>query len=118
MSTHIGQSAGPRPLRWPRDSADNGPGPGDIVVVTGLLAREGWWALTGHWQLYAFGASGLIAAVLAQDAFAGGSFPAALTAMTVADPLAAWVWGAILFDERPPTSLPAPAGLNPPACRS
>jgi len=82
-----------------------------IVVMADRLVHQGWWSLVTHWQVYAFAASGLIEAVLAQDAFAGGSFPAALTAMTVADPVAAWLWGAILFDAVPPTTPVALAGL-------
>src|SRR5690349_1216617 len=55
--------------------------------------------------------SGLVAAILAQDAFASGSFPAALTAMTAADPIAAWLWGALLFDQVPPSNMVALASL-------
>lgn len=75
-----------------------------IVVTTGQLARDGWLSLVSAWPTYALAASGLTAAVLAQDAFASGSFPAALTAMTVTDPIAAWLWGAVLFDTVPPTT--------------
>jgi drug/metabolite transporter (DMT)-like permease len=82
-----------------------------IVVTADRLVHHGWWSLVTHWQVYAFLGSGLIAAVLAQDAFASGSFPAALTAMTVADPVAAWLWGAVLFDAVPPTTPVALASL-------
>jgi hypothetical protein len=66
----------------------------------------------GHWHIYALAASGLVAAVLAQDAFASGSFPAARTAMTVADPpIAAWLRGALLLDQLPPSTVTALASL-------
>ena len=53
------------------------------------------------WPLYGLLASGVTAAVLVQEAFASGSFPTALTAMTVADPLASWVAGAVLAGTTP-----------------
>ncbi|MCP2322794.1 drug/metabolite transporter (DMT)-like permease [Hamadaea flava] len=78
-----------------------------IVVTTHSLST----ALTS-WPTYVLPLSGLVAAILAQDAYASGSFPAALTAMTVADPIAAWLWGAVLFDAVPPTTPAALAGLT------
>ncbi|HCT78380.1 MAG TPA: hypothetical protein DGT23_17740 [Micromonosporaceae bacterium] len=81
------------------------------VVVAGQLLHNGWFAVLSHWHVYGLALSGLIAAILVQDAFASGSFPAALTAMIVADPLASWLWGAILFDQTPPTTPAALAGL-------
>jgi hypothetical protein len=82
-----------------------------IVLVAGQMVHNGWSAVFTSWQIYGLASSGLIAAVLVQDAFAAGSFPAALTAMTIADPLASWLWGAILFDAVPPTAPLALASL-------
>lgn len=75
-----------------------------ITIITGQAVQSGWWAPFGHWHIYALAASGVAAAVVTQDAFASGSFPAALTAMTIADPIASSVWGALLFDRVPPTT--------------
>jgi drug/metabolite transporter (DMT)-like permease len=83
-----------------------------VVVATHSLATDSVSTMAGHWTTYALAGSGLIAAILAQDAYASGSFPAALTAMTVADPIAAWLWGAILFDAEPPTTPDALFGLT------
>lgn len=81
------------------------------VVVTDELARQGFWGTMLDWPVYCLALSGLIAALLVQDAFTSGSFPTALTAMTIADPLASWIWGAALFDAQPPTSPAALASL-------
>jgi hypothetical protein len=45
--------------------------------------------------------STVVGLVLVQEAFARGSLPTALTAMTVTDPVASWLAGALLFDTRP-----------------
>jgi hypothetical protein len=82
-----------------------------IVIVADQTVHGGPQAVFGHWHVYALAASGLVAAVLAQDAFASGSFPAALTAMTVADPIAAWLWGVLLFDQVPPSGITALVSL-------
>ncbi len=80
-----------------------------IIVVADQTVRLGPAAVFTHWNVYGLALSGLVAAILAQDAFASGSFPAALTAMTVADPIVSWLWGAILFDQIPPET-PAAVG--------
>ncbi|WP_186315691.1 DMT family transporter [Catellatospora sichuanensis] len=77
------------------------------VVVADQLAVRGPVTTALDWPVYALGLSGLVAAVLAQEAFGSGSLPAALTAMTVADPVLSWLWGALLFDEAPPAGLSA-----------
>jgi len=86
-------------------------GIGFSVSATLIVTATHHLSLT-NWAIYVLPVSGLIAAILAQDAYASGSFPAALTAMTVADPVAAWLWGAILFDAVPPTTPAAVAGLT------
>ena len=82
-----------------------------IVIVADQTVHGGPTVVFSHWHVHALATSGLIAAVLAQDAFASGSLPAALTAMTVADPIAAWLWGALLFDQVPPSNVTAMASL-------
>lgn len=75
-----------------------------ITIITAQVAASGWWAPLSHWHVYALAASGLMATVITQDAFASGSFPAALTAMTIADPVASFLWAALLFDRVPPAT--------------
>jgi drug/metabolite transporter (DMT)-like permease len=83
-----------------------------IIIVADQIVHSGPLGALSHWHVYALAASGLVAAVIAQDAFASGSFPAALTAMTVADPIASWLWGALLFDRVPPHQPAALASLT------
>jgi drug/metabolite transporter (DMT)-like permease len=59
-----------------------------IVIATHDLAHGGVPALI-DWPVVGMAATGLVGAILVQDAFSTGAFPAALTAMTVADPLTA-----------------------------
>ncbi|WP_203908709.1 DMT family transporter [Rhizocola hellebori] len=83
-----------------------------IVVITHQLAQVGVLGLFSHWPIYLLPVSGLVAAILAQDAFASGSLPAAVTAMTIADPMASWLWGAVLFDQTPPLTPAALGGMT------
>jgi hypothetical protein len=69
-----------------------------IVVTADRLVHTGWLSLLSGWSLYALMLSGITSAVLVQDAFASGSLPAAMTAMLVADPVASWIWGSVVFD--------------------
>lgn len=73
----------------------------------GLLARlvrSPRWLAGWAVNLVGFGthAVALHGGLLAQDAFASGSLPTALTAMAVTDPVASWVIGALVFDLHPP----------------
>ena len=43
----------------------------------------------------------MLGLLLVQDAFAGGSLPAAMTAMVTTDVVASWILGTVLFDARP-----------------
>jgi drug/metabolite transporter (DMT)-like permease len=72
-----------------------------IVVVVRHIAAVGLWAGLLDWPTAALGLSGLTAAVLVQWSFASGSLPAALTAMTMGDPLSSYVWSVVLFDSVP-----------------
>jgi hypothetical protein len=76
-----------------------------VVFVTADLARRGLVATAFDWPVLGLAASTALGGLLVQDAFAGGSLPTALTAMTITDPVASWVVGAVVFDAR------APAGL-------
>jgi hypothetical protein len=68
-----------------------------IVVVTRQMARFGPWGGLVDWPTVGLALSGLTAAILVQRAYASGSFPAALTSMTVADPIASWIWSAVFL---------------------
>ncbi|GAA1644825.1 DMT family transporter [Catellatospora bangladeshensis] len=81
------------------------------VVVADQLAARGPVSVALDWPVYALALSGLVAAVLAQEAYASGGLPTALTAMTVTDPVLSWLWGALLFDQAPPTGLFALSAL-------
>ncbi len=75
-----------------------------VTIATGQFVQSGWSAVLSHWHVYALVLSGLVATLVTQDAFASGSFPAALTAMTITDPVASSLWGALLFDRVPPAT--------------
>jgi drug/metabolite transporter (DMT)-like permease len=75
------------------------------VVLTDTIARDGVLAALTSWPAMALVASGITSGLLVQDAFASGSLPTALTAMTITDPVASWVWGALVFDATPPTGV-------------
>jgi hypothetical protein len=66
------------------------------------------------WPLLCLLASAVTGSLLVQDAFASGSLPTALTAMTITDPLVSAVVGAIVFDATPPTGIHLWLGL--PSC--
>jgi hypothetical protein len=81
-----------------------------LVYLADGLAVHGGRGLVG-WPLLGLVASTGIGGLLAQDAFAGGSLPTALTAMTITDPVASWLVGAALFDVASPTGPARLAGL-------
>jgi len=62
-----------------------------VVLATSALPH-----LT--WPIAGIAASTMTGGLLAQDAFASGSLPTALTAMNITDPVASYVAGALLFD--------------------
>jgi hypothetical protein len=62
------------------------------------VSAVGVWRGLLDWPTIGLFASGLTAAILVQWSFASGSLPAALTAMTVGDPLSSWIWSTVLFD--------------------
>jgi drug/metabolite transporter (DMT)-like permease len=74
-------------------------------VVTGSLAARGIAATAASWPAYALIAVAAAGLVLQQAAFAAGSLPATMTAMTITDPLASYFLGIVGFGERPPAGL-------------
>lgn len=68
---------------------------GDDVARHGLLAAAFGRPSAG------LAVSTVLGAILVQNAFAGGSLPTALTAMTITDPVASWLAGVAVFDARP-----------------
>ena len=72
-----------------------------IVVVVRHIAAVGLWRGLLDWPTVGLAASGLTAAILVQWSFASGSLPAALTAMTMGDPVSSWIWSTVLFDAVP-----------------
>lgn len=68
-----------------------------VVLVTDTLARGGAGALTRDWSVLALAASTTASSLLAQDAFAAGSLPTALTAISIADPVSSAVFDATVF---------------------
>jgi drug/metabolite transporter (DMT)-like permease len=72
-----------------------------IVLVVRHIAEVGLWAGLLAWPTVPLAASGLLAAILVQWSFASGSLPAALTAMTMGDPVSSFIWSVLLFDAVP-----------------
>lgn len=68
-----------------------------VVLVTDDLARGGVGAILSDWATLGLALSTSVGGLLVQDAFAAGSLPTALTAMTMADPLTSAAAGAFLF---------------------
>jgi hypothetical protein len=74
-----------------------------VVTVGNDISAHGLFAAL-DWPLAALCASTLLGLVLVQEAFAAGTLATALTAMTIADPLASWIAGTVLFDAKPAVS--------------
>ncbi len=68
-----------------------------VVLVTDDLSRGGVAAVLFDWAMPGLAVSTSLGGLLVQDAFAAGSLPTALTAMTIADPLASTVVGTFVF---------------------
>jgi drug/metabolite transporter (DMT)-like permease len=74
-----------------------------VVVVTNDPVLD--------WPLLCLVGSAAGGALLVQDSFASGSLPTALTAMTITDPAASALAGAVLFDVDRPAGLELTVGL-------
>jgi hypothetical protein len=81
-----------------------------VVVLSHDLTDHGPTALVS-WPLVGVIASASVGTVLVQDAFASGSLPTAVTAMTIADPVSSGVVGTFLFDVTRPSGLELWLGL-------
>jgi hypothetical protein len=68
-----------------------------VVLVTDDLSRGGVAAVLFDWAAPGLAVSTSLGGLLVQDAFAAGSLPTALTAMTIADPLASTIVGTFVF---------------------
>jgi hypothetical protein len=73
------------------------------LTTTDLLER-GVAATAVDWPGYALAASTLLGLLLGQEAFAAGSLAAAITAMTIANPVASYLIGVLAFDVTPPST--------------
>lgn len=67
------------------------------------LVERGVGATAADWPGYALAVSTISGLLLGQEAFASGSLPAAVSAMTVSNPLASYVVGVMAFHVKPPT---------------
>jgi hypothetical protein len=72
-----------------------------ILVVGDRIARFGVVGGLLDWPTAALLGWGVVSSVLVQAAFASGELPAALTAMTAADPLSSWLWSLLFLDATP-----------------
>jgi drug/metabolite transporter (DMT)-like permease len=76
-----------------------------VLVVVVAHDMSGGLLRALDWPLVCLVGSAIAGSLLVQDSFASGSLPTALTAMTITDPLASAVAGALLFDTTPPAGL-------------
>jgi hypothetical protein len=81
-----------------------------VVVLSHDLTDHGPMSLLS-WPLVGVIASASVGTILVQDAFASGSLPTAVTAMTIADPVSSGVVGTFLFDVTRPSGLELWLGL-------
>lgn len=75
------------------------------------LVDRGVPATAVDWPGYALAVSALSGLVLGQWAYAAGSLPAAVAAMTITNPVASYLIGVLAFHVAPPTSPPALAAV-------
>lgn len=80
------------------------------LTAADLLGR-GVAATAGDWVGYGLAASTLAGLLLEQGAFAAGSLPAAVAAITITNPLTSYLIGILAFDVKPPTGLGVLAAL-------
>ncbi len=77
-----------------------------LTKTTTELLRHDVIGTLGHWQPYALGAASLVALLLNQSAFQAGHLASSLPAISVVNPVAASVLGAVLFGEHLGTTNP------------
>lgn len=81
-----------------------------LKLTTADLLQRGVGATARDWVGYGLAASTLAGLLLEQGAFAAGSLPAAVAAITITNPLTSYLIGILAFDVRPPAG-PALAAL-------
>jgi drug/metabolite transporter (DMT)-like permease len=82
-----------------------------IKLTTEDLIQRGVAATAADWPGYALAASTLTGLLLEQGAFAAGSLPSAVAAMTITNPVASYLLGVFAFGAEPPTSFGGLAAL-------
>ncbi len=85
-----------------------------LKLTTADLVERGVGATARDWVGYGLAASTLAGILLEQGAFAAGSLPAAVAAITITNPLTSYLIGILAFDVRPPSgyALAALAGAG------
>ncbi|TDC97738.1 DMT family transporter [Actinomadura sp. 7K507] len=83
-----------------------------IKLTTASLVDEGVAATAADWPGYALAGSTLLGLVIEQRAFAAGSLPAAMTAMTMTNPIASYLVAVLAFDTMPPRTAAAFAAVS------
>jgi len=82
-----------------------------ITLTSASLVDRGVGATATDWPGYALACSTLLGLLLEQDAFAAGSLPTAVAAMTITNPVASYLAGGLAFDVTAPGSPGALAGV-------
>lgn len=82
-----------------------------IKLTTDDLLTRGVAATAKDWPGYVLAASTLSGLILGQGAFAAGSLPSAVAAMSITNPVASYLLGVYAFGATPPESPGALAGL-------
>lgn len=82
-----------------------------ITLTTADLIHRGIAATAADWPGYALAAASLLGLLLEQDAFAAGSLPTAVAAMTITNPIASYLAGIYVFASKPPETPGALAGV-------
>jgi drug/metabolite transporter (DMT)-like permease len=82
-----------------------------ITLTTSDLIHRGVGATAVDWPGYALAGSTVLGLLLEQDAFAAGSLPTAVAAMTITNPIASYLAGIFVFDGKPPETPGALAGV-------
>jgi drug/metabolite transporter (DMT)-like permease len=82
-----------------------------ITLTTADLIHRGVGATAVDWPGYALAAAALLGLLLEQDAFAAGSLPTAVAAMTITNPIASYLAGLYVFASKPPHTPGALAGV-------
>jgi drug/metabolite transporter (DMT)-like permease len=82
-----------------------------ITLTSSDLLHRGVAATATDWPGYALAAAALLGLLLEQDAFAAGSLPTAVAAMTITNPIASYLAGVLAFSGMAPETPGALAGV-------